>query len=138
MPDPRLDLQALLICDYALTAQDGKISAIGLFSQINVMSLPAVHGRLFIVAVLETDPGVHELDLQVLAPSGRPILQNAPRLQMDVPEGASNANLVADLNGLELTELGPHRVELRRGDRLLGSAAFRVVMPWPAGPAGQA
>jgi hypothetical protein len=75
---PRIALTTLLLCDYALTAQDGKISAIGLFSQINVARLPAVHGRLFIVAVLEADPGTYELSLQVVAPSGASILEQAP------------------------------------------------------------
>jgi len=138
VPEPRLDLHTLLICDYALTAQDGKISAIGLFSQINVARLPAIHGRLFVVAVLETEPGIHELDLQVVSPSGAPLLQDAPRLRMEVPEGTTTANLVADLNGLELQQLGRHRVELRRGDQLLGSAPFTVALLWPSGPAGNA
>ena len=52
MADTRLELHSLVICDYALTAQDGKISAIGIFGQITVSRLPSVHGRFFIVAVL--------------------------------------------------------------------------------------
>ena len=64
-----LQLHALLLCDYALTAQDGKISAVGVFSQINVARLPATHGRCFIVAILEASPGPHELTLQVVSPS---------------------------------------------------------------------
>ena len=52
MPEPRLELHTLLLCDHAITAQDGKVSAIGMFSQINVTRLPTVYGRLFIVAVL--------------------------------------------------------------------------------------
>ena len=54
MPDPRLELHSLLLCDHAITAQDGKVSAIGLFSQINVTRLPTTYGRLFIA---ETSPG---------------------------------------------------------------------------------
>jgi hypothetical protein len=42
MADPRLELHSLLLCDHAITAQDGKVSAIGLFSQINVTRLPTV------------------------------------------------------------------------------------------------
>ena len=34
-----LQLHTLLICDYALTAQDGKLGALGVFSQINVARL---------------------------------------------------------------------------------------------------
>jgi hypothetical protein len=121
-----LQLHTLLLCDYAMTAQDGKISAIGVFSQINVARLPAAHGRCFIVAILEASPGPHELSLQVLSPSGKPSLQQAPRLRIEVPPNATTANIVADLKGMRIEEIGRHRIELRSGERILGSAPFNV------------
>jgi hypothetical protein len=121
-----LALNTLLLCDYALTAQDGKISAIGVFSQINVARLPAAHGRCFIVAILEASPGPHELTLQVVAPSGKPSLQQAPRLRIQVPPSATSANIVAELKGMRIEEIGRHRVEIRAGDRVLGSSPFTV------------
>lgn len=121
-----LQLHTLLLCDYALTAQDGKISAIGVFSQINVTRLPAAHGRCFIVAILEASPGPHELSLQVVGPSGKETLQQAPRLQIEVPPSATTANIVADLKGLRIEEIGRHRIEIRSGDRVLGSSPFSV------------
>ncbi len=131
-----LSLRTLLLCDHALTGQDGKISAIGIFGQINVARLPAVHPRLFIVAVLDAEPGIHDLTLQVVSPRGAPLLERQPQLHMEVPEGTATANIVADLNGLEVRELGRHEVELREGDRLLGSATLSVnLMYQPGGPA---
>jgi uncharacterized protein DUF6941 len=121
-----VQLQALVLCDYALTAQDGKISAVGIFSQINVARLPATHGRCFIVAVLEADPGPHELTIQITSPSGQPTLQQAPRLRIEVPPNATTANIVADLKGMRIGEIGRHRVEVRAGDRILGSTPFMV------------
>ncbi len=121
-----LQLHTLLLCDYALTAQDGKISAIGVFSQINVARLPATHGRCFIVAILEASPGPHELTLQVMSPSGKPTLQQAPRLRIEVPANATTANIVADLKGMRIEEIGRYRIEVRAGDALLGSAPFNV------------
>jgi hypothetical protein len=121
-----LTLHSLLLCDYALTAQDGKISAIGVFSQINVVRMPATHGRCFIVALLEATPGTHDLSIQVVAPSGQPTLQQAPRLRIDVPPTATSANIVADLKGMRLSEIGRHRIEMRAGDQVLGSSPFTV------------
>lgn len=121
-----LKLHTLLLCDYALTAQDGKISAVGIFSQINVARLPAAHGRCFIVAILEASPGAHELSLQVMSPSGKATLQQAPRLRIEVPANATTANIVADLKGLRIEEIGRHRIEVRAGDEVLGSAPFNV------------
>ena len=121
-----LQLHTLLLCDYALTAQDGKISAIGVFSQINVARLPATHGRCFIVAILEASSGPHELSLQVVSPSGKDTLQQAPRLRIEVPANATTANIVADLKGMRLEEIGRHRIEVRSDGARLGSAPFNV------------
>jgi hypothetical protein len=128
--DPRLELHSLLLCDYALTAQDGKVSAIGLFSQINVSRLPTTHGRLFIVAVLEADAGTHRVTLQVTGPDGEPLLGRPPQMQIEVPPNTTTANIVADLKGLQIRTLGRHRVELRAGDRILGSTPFNVNLLW--------
>ena len=121
-----LELHTLLLCDYALTAQDGKISAVGVFSQINVARLPAAHGRCFIVAILEASSGPHELTIQVISPSGKPSLQQAPRLRIEVPPSATSANIVAELKGMRIEEIGRHRIEVRAGDRVLGSSPFTV------------
>ena len=121
-----VELHALLLCDYALTGQDGKISAVGVFSQITVARLPATHGRCFIVAILEAAPGPHELTIQVVSPSGRQTLQQSPRLRIQVPPTATSANIVADLKGMRLEEIGRYRIELRAGDRVLGSTPFTV------------
>ena len=134
----QLTLRTLLLCDHALTGQDGKISAIGIFGQINVARLPAVHARLFIVAVLDAEAGTHDLTLQVIAPSGARLLETPPQLHMEVPPGTTIANIVADLNGLELRELGRHEVELREGSRLLGGTPLLVNLIFQPGEAAQA
>jgi len=138
MADTRLELHSLVICDYALTAQDGKISAIGIFGQITVGRLPSVHGRFFIVAVLEADPGTHQLSLQVISPSGQPLLQRPPTMKMEVPPNTTTANIVADVKGLQVRELGRHRLELRAGDRVLGTTPFTVNLAWAQERAGNA
>jgi hypothetical protein len=138
MADTRLELHSLVICDYALTAQDGKISAIGIFGQITVSRLPSVHGRFFIVAVLEADPGTHQLSLQVVSPSGQPLLQRPPTMKMEVPPNTTTANIVADVKGLQVRELGRHRIELRAGDRVLGTTPFTVNLAWEQQRAGNA
>lgn len=130
MPDPRLELHSLLLCDHAITAQDGKVSAIGIFSQINVTRLPTSYGRLFIVAVMEADAGEHRVTLQVVSPNGESLLGRPPQMRMQVPPNATTANIVAELKGLQLKELGRHRIELRAGDRVLGSTPFTVSMVW--------
>ena len=138
MADPRLELHSLVICDHAITAQDGKISAIGIFGQITVSRLPSVHGRFFIVAVLEADPGTYQLTLQVVSPSGQALLGRPPTMRLDVPPNTTTANIVADLKGLQLRELGRHRIELRSGDRVLGTTPFSISLAWAQPQPGNA
>lgn len=133
-----LQLHTLLLCDYALTAQDGKIGAMGIFSQINVSRLPAVHGRCFVVAIMEADPGRYELTLQLISPTGTPLLPRPPVFRIEVPAGATTANVVADLQGLEIKEVGRHRFELRQGDRVLGSTPFLVNLVFRSRQAAEA
>ena len=122
----QIELRTLLLCDYALTAQDGKISAVGIFSQINVARLPAVHGRCFIVAMLEADPGTHNVSFGLIAPSGRNTLDRPPQLRIEVPPTATTANILAELRGLRVEEIGRHRLEVSAGGRVLGSTPFLV------------
>jgi hypothetical protein len=133
-----LQLHSLLLCDYAMTAQDGKIGAVGIFSQINVTRLPIAHGRCFIVAILEATPGQHELSINVIAPSGKPTLERPPRLRIEVPAGATTANIVADLKGMRIEEIGRHRIELRAGDEVLGSTPFNVNLVFRSTTPGRA
>ena len=88
--------------------------------------LPATHGRCFIVAILEASPGPHELTFQVVSPTGKATLQNAPRLRIEVPPAATSANIVADLKGMRIEEIGRHRIEVRAGDQILGTSPFTV------------
>jgi hypothetical protein len=134
----QLSLRSLLLCDHALTGQDGKISAVGIFGQINVARLPAVHPRLFIVAIMDAEAGPHDLTLQVISPRGQRLLDKPPQLHMEVPDGTTIANIVADLNGLELRELGRHEIELREGSRLLGSTPLQVNLIFQPGEAARA
>ena len=89
--------------------------------------MPATHGRCFIVALLEATPGTHELSFQVVAPSGKPTLQQAPRLRIEVPATATSANIVADLKGMRLVgDRAPPDRDATRASGVLGSSPFTV------------
>jgi hypothetical protein len=74
----------------------------------------------------------------VVSPKGIPILEHPPQLRIDVPENATSANIVADLKGMRIEELGRHRIELRAGDRLLGSTPFTIYLVWQSPQGGNA
>jgi hypothetical protein len=59
-------------------------------------------------------------------------------MRLNVPPNATTANIVAELKGLSLKELGRHRIELRAGDRVLGNTPFVVNLVWQEGRAAKA
>ena len=90
------------------------------------------------VAVLEADPGTYQLTLQVMSPSGQQLLGRPPSMRLDVPPNTTTANIVADLKGLQVRELGRHRIELRSADRVLGTTPFNVNLAWNQPQSGNA
>jgi hypothetical protein len=61
-----------------------------------------------------------------VSPTGKPTIQQAPRLRIEVPATATSANIVADLKGMRIEEIGRHRIEVRAGDQILGTSPFTV------------
>ena len=49
---------------------------------------------------------------------------------LEITPKAISANIVADMKGLQVRELGKHRLELRAGERVLGSTPFTINLLW--------
>ena len=73
-----------------------------------------------------------------MSPSGQQLLGRPPSMRLDVPPNTTTANIVADLKGLQVRELGRHRIELRSGDRVLGTTPFNVNLAWNQPQSGNA
>jgi hypothetical protein len=55
MANPKLNFAH--ICDYAFFGEAGKVNIIGIFKNITVLKLPAVHPQMFIVTNITVDKG---------------------------------------------------------------------------------
>jgi hypothetical protein len=115
-----------LLCDYALTSQDGKVSVMGIFSNIALPALPANYPRFFVVAILLLDPGQHSARIQLVSPSGAEMLPNAPSMNLDVPAPASETNLIIGFDNILFESAGLHQVQLRIGAQLAVTIPFTV------------
>lgn len=123
--DPRVRLA--LLCDYALTSEDGKVSAIGMFSTINFAQLPGNYPRFFVVIVASLEAGQHKAQLSMLGPSGHEIIPNGPVMNLDVPEGSSESNLIIGFDNLGFEHSGIHQLQLRIDESLAMSLPFTVL-----------
>lgn len=121
-------IRLALLCDYALTSQDGKVSAIGMFTTINVASLPAVYPRFFVVVVAGLSAGYHSARISLLNPSGSPLIPNGPEMTLEVPNGASDTNLIIGFDNLNFESAGLHQLQLHLDDQVVTTLPFAVMV----------
>jgi hypothetical protein len=105
-------VKSAFVCDYALTSDDGKLSAIGIFSNIGFPSLPNAYPRFFIVMIVSLDRGSHPVTIGIVDPVGQQILSDPPTVEVQVEIPGADTNLVVDFNNLPFSRPGIHQVQL--------------------------
>ena len=119
-------VRAALLCDYAVTGQDGKLSIIGIFSTVNFPSVPNAYPRFFVVMIVALDQGTHEVRIGILDPGGQQLLPEQPTAEVSVELPGADTNLVVDFNNLPFNRGGIHQVQLFLDGRLIHSIPLTV------------
>ncbi|MCX6791663.1 MAG: hypothetical protein NT149_01330 [Candidatus Gottesmanbacteria bacterium] len=121
-----LKLNRFETCDYAMTAQDGKLSIIGVFDRIFVRSLPVNHPSMCFVVVAKGEPGTdHKLKLVTTAPSGKKINDIPINIKTN---NEGHFNVIATLNNLPITEQGVLTIDCFDGDKKIGTKEVVISM----------
>jgi hypothetical protein len=121
-----------VVCDYAMASQDGKLSIIGMFGQLNVMQLPSPSPPFFAVAVLLLDPGTYNVRFGMVDPSGQQVIPaEAPTINVEVQGPGTEAPLWMPFNGLPLSRAGIYQVQTFVDGRLLHSIPVNVQVLTP-------
>jgi hypothetical protein len=116
-----------VLCDYALTSQDGKLSVLGIFSQMTLGGLPSASPPFFAVVVLQLDQGTYSVRFGVVDPAGQQVLTDeAPEFDLEVDTPGSDTNLVIQFNNLPLPRVGIYQVQLFLDGRLTHSLPLAV------------
>ncbi len=116
-----------LLCDYALTSQDGKLSVLGIFSQINLGTLPGASPPFFVVVILTLDAGTYAVRFGIADPSGQQILpEPPPPFDVEVEMPGTDTNLVIQLNNLPLNRAGIYQIQLFVDGRIVHSIPLNV------------
>ena len=123
--DARVRLAVL--CDYALTSEDGKVSAIGIFSTISFGSLPANYPRFFVVVIVSLPPGSHTARINMIGPTGAEVIPSGPEMGLEVPEGANESNLIIGFDNLGFETAGIHQLNLSLDDAPALTIPFTVM-----------
>ncbi len=123
--DPRI--RAALLCDYAITGQDGKVSAIGIFSNITFASLPANYPRFFVVIIASVDAGPHVARLQLVGPSSEDMIPEGPEMEISVADEQAETNLIIAFDNLPFQATGIHQLQLTLDGALALNLPFGVM-----------
>ena len=122
-----------VICDYALTAQDGKVSVIGMYDAIMATAFPATHPTMAAVFRLRAIPNATEpVKVEVARPNGD-VLHG---FEGNITIGATGVfTLIVNVVGLTFPEEGRYSFRVLTNNRLLKSVALRLHRVHPGGPA---
>ena len=89
-----IELENLVICENAILAQEGKVSLINIFSNINSSSFPAIHPKLVIFTVISGDSGRHTEKIEIVSTSDNQTIAFVES-QVDIGDDGRN-NFVAN------------------------------------------
>lgn len=119
-------VKVALLCDYALTGMDQRLSLIGIFNNINFPSLPAAYPQFFVVFVLNLERAEHEVHLGIVNPTGQQMLPDAEPVNVDVEVPGAETNLVIGFNNIQFDRPGIYQVQLFVNGRLAHSIPLNV------------
>jgi hypothetical protein len=104
-------IDLLVICDLAQITQDGKLSILGMFGQVQGNRLPMRYPRFFLVGCLSGEPfSEHLLSFSLTGPDGKNIIDE---YEMTTRYGYDGkANIINDMTGTIFSYYGIHTVTL--------------------------
>ncbi|PWU22745.1 hypothetical protein C5B42_05130 [Candidatus Cerribacteria bacterium 'Amazon FNV 2010 28 9'] len=103
----KITAELVALADYAMNAEDKKLSIIGIFDKLFVRTLPSHHPRMVFVTTLVSEPQTSaNLVMRILTPSQ----QEDFKADVTVSFGENGkANLVSNFEGFPIKEIGEYR-----------------------------
>lgn len=127
------DCEWVILCDYAFSAEGGKLCLIGIFDKIHARAVPSTHLQAAIAFGLLGDEGEQvALRVQIVRPTGGVLVHIGGPATLG--RGVTRGNL--PLHELVLPDFGNYAIEVYNGDVLLRTTTFSVVPLTTQSPAG--
>jgi hypothetical protein len=125
-----LKLKYSFFCDAANIDSSGKISALGIFTNINAQQFPAIQPAMTFVTCIEgrkSESGQHPFRINFIDDDGNDIM---PPMQgeIDIAQNSSNANIIVNLNAITFPKPGTYSMDLVIDNQVLASESLNVVI----------
>ncbi len=122
----KLRAELIALADYALTAEDKKLSVMGIFDKVFVRKLPASHPRLSFVVTLVGEPRSEEkLVMKVVAPSNKDVFKADANIRVG---DNGKANMISNFEGFPFQEVGSYRFVVEKQGKEIAGYALDVIM----------
>ncbi len=126
------DVLSLIVCDQIIIDRlTGKMSLIGLFSNIGAFQFPVRHPQLCVFATLTEGRGQTPIEIGIIDANDErpPVVQGTAGVEFKDPHALATLNL--HFNGLVFPEPGQYRVQLRCHGELLREARLHLAKVKP-------
>jgi hypothetical protein len=116
---------AVIICNEIIEdKRTNNKTLVSLFNGIGVTQLPTVHPRMFLMASLTNGMGRFVLSFRIKSPSDRELARFDGEAIFGDP--LMVVDIVVEIQGLQLEEVGTYFVDVLSGDHPLGHRRFNV------------
>ena len=126
-------IDLFVICDLAQITQDGKLSILGIFGQIQSDSLPVRYPRFFLVGCLRGEANSeHVVGFSITDPDGNAIIKEYEFTTRFGYDG--KANIINDMTGTVFSQYGMYTITLtvdrtnRRSTTLLVTRSVKAAL----------
>ena len=112
-----MNIELALLADYAAVANDGKLSAAGIFDRLAPPQMPWQHPTMYVALRVHVHPGEegdHEIKIRLVDADGKEIVAlgaDVTASDMDPLEG-SHVQLVLSLNNVPFKAFGRHAFDI--------------------------
>jgi hypothetical protein len=126
MAKTKITSELIAFADYAMMADDKKLSVIGIFDKVFVRTLPASQAKMAFVVVFVGEPQTEEkVTLKIMSPSKKEEFK-AP---VDLKFGENGKfNFVSNFEGFPFKEVGTHSFLFEKDDKTVVSHTLDVIM----------
>ena len=129
----RVKLNYFVLCENAVLGDRNRVSLINIYDRIYASSVPAMHGRMFLVVnLLLTSVGEKDkkvlFSLSLKSPSGKELIENSLDLEKEVNTKIETQKFgnIFEVNGVIFTEFGIYEAILSVNNDKLASLSFEV------------
>ncbi len=119
-----LEIELLEFADFANPTWDNKLNLSGIFDEIYVNKIPAIHPRMYAVGIGRGTPGRdYGADILIKDPKGKTL--QAVELKL-TPGGNGRANFIAEVEDLPLKTTGRYTLHILSNKKVVGKRNLEV------------